>query len=183
MAGYSRDIERQNKALSNILEGGTPEQRVFITKEDREFKKNIKEKKDADKKRIDAKFEATKDARMPWFCPSCDKVMKKRLDDKTWLMYNHCFNCQLQIEHKMRIDGTYDQWMDKKVLANKLAWIKDQKVLIEEFKNQKAPEFYQQFRPDGHSIDKEKWNIDTESFKNQAEEALEFLKKMEDSLK
>ena len=34
MAGYSRDIERQNRALQNILDGGKPEKRIFITKED-----------------------------------------------------------------------------------------------------------------------------------------------------
>ena len=43
---------------------------------------------------------------------------------------------------------------DKK---NKLAWIKEQKESIKEFKKQKSPEFHQQFRPDGYSIDKEKW--------------------------
>jgi len=181
--GYSRDIERQNRALQNILDGGTPDKRIFITKEDLDFKKSVQEEKEKDRERINKKFEATKDARMPWFCPNCDKVMKKRLDDKTWLMYNHCFNCQLQVEHKMRIEGTYDTWMDKKVLANKLAWIKDQKILIEEFKEQDTPEFYQQFRPDGYSIDKEKWNIDKDKILKQADEALEFLEKMKDSLK
>ena len=181
--GYSRDIERQNRALQNILDGGTPDKRIFITKEDLDFKKSVQEEKEKDRERINKKFEATKDARMPWFCPNCDKVMKKRLDDKTWLMYNHCFNCQLQVEHKMRIEGTYDTWMDKKVLANKLAWIKDQKILIEEFKEQDTPEFYQQFRPDGYSIDKKKWNIDKDKILKQADEALEFLEKMKDSLK
>ena len=136
-----------------------------------------------EKKRIDAKFEATKGARMPWFCPKCKKVMKKRLDDKIWFLHDHCFDCQLQIEHKMRLDGTYNEWKEQKEIANKLAWIKDQKQLIKEFRDQKNPEFYQQFRPDGHSVDKEKWDIDVDAIKKQADEALEFLEKMEDSLK
>ena len=38
MSGYSRDIERQNKALQTILDGGTPEKRIFIAKEDLEYK-------------------------------------------------------------------------------------------------------------------------------------------------
>ena len=41
MSGYSRDIERQNRALQTILDGGTPEKRIFITKEDLEYKKSI----------------------------------------------------------------------------------------------------------------------------------------------
>ena len=183
MAGYSRDIERQNKALQTILDGGTPERKIYIAKEDMEYKKSIQEKNQKERERINRKFEATKEARMPWCCPKCDKVMKKRLDDKMWFLHDHCFECQLKKEHKMRLDGTYNEWAEKKEIANKLAWIRDQKILIKEFKEQETPEFYQQFRPDGVSLDKEKWNIDKESMIKQADEALEFLEKMEDSLK
>ena len=183
MAGYSRDIERQNRALQSILDGGTPEKRIFITKEDLEFKKKLKREKEEEKKRIDEKFEATKDARMPWFCPECKKVMKKRLDNKMWFMYNHCFECQIKIENKMRIDGTYDDWVEQKEVANKLAWIKEQKQLIDEFRKQKSPEFWEQFRPDGYSVDTEKWNIDMSKVQEIADEALGYLQKIEDSLK
>ena len=151
MAGYSRDIERQNKALQTILDGGTPDRKIYIAKEDMEYKKSIQEKNQKERERINRKFEATKEARMPWFCPKCDKVMKKRLDDKMWFLHDHCFECQLKKEHKMRLDGTYNEWAEKKEIANKLAWIRDQKILIKEFKEQETPEFYQQFRPDGVS--------------------------------
>ena len=83
----------------------------------------------------------------------------------------------------MRIDGTYDDWIKQKEINNKLSWIKEQKQLIEEFRNQKSPEFWEQFRPDGYSVDKEKWSDDQNILVKQADEALEFLQKMEDSLK
>ena len=172
--GYSKDIERQNKALQSILDGGTPEQRIMV---------GYSGKKVVEGDNISKLTNVMKNARMPWFCPKCDKVMKKRLDDKMWFMYDHCFDCQIKKEHKMRIEGTYDDWMKNKILSNKLAWIKDQKILIEEFKTQKTPEFLQQINPDGHSVDKEKWDIDENSIIKQADEALEFLQKMEDSLK
>ena len=172
--GYSKDIERQNKALQSILDGGTPEQRIMV---------GYGGKKVAEGDNISKLTNVMKKARMPWFCPKCDKVMKKRLDNKMWFMYDHCFDCQIKKEHKMRLEGTYDDWMKNKILSNKLAWIKDQKILIKEFKNQKTPEFLQQINPDGHSVDKEKWDIDENSIIKQADEALEFLQKMEDSLK
>ena len=109
--------------------------------------------------------------------------MKKRLDDKMYRLYNHCFDCQLEVENKMRIEGTYDEWEKEKVKANTMSWIKEQRISIEEFKKQKSPEFYQQFRPDGYSIDKEKWEMDMSLVMQQADEALEHLQKMEDSLK
>ena len=40
--------------------------------------------------------------------------MKKRLDDKFWRLYGHCFDCQIKIENKMRINGTYDTWEKEK---------------------------------------------------------------------
>ena len=172
--GYSKDVERENKALQSILDGGTPEQRILIGYEGKKLKKGDN---------VSKLTNVMKEARMPWFCPKCDKIMKKRLDNKMWLVYNHCFDCQVDIEHKMRIEGTFNEWAQQKVIANKLSWIKDQKVLIEEFKTQKTPEFLQQINPDGHSVDKEKWDIDKDSIVKQADEALEFLQKMEDSLK
>ena len=89
----SRENVRQNKAMQSILRGETPEKRIFITKEDKEFKEKMRLEREAERKRIDEKFEATKEARMPWFCPECDKIMKKRLDNKMWYLYGHCFDC------------------------------------------------------------------------------------------
>ena len=135
MSGYSRENKRQNEALQSILRGELPEKRIFIANEDLEFKKQLKKEKEEEKKRIDEKFEATKEARMPWFCPECDKIMKKRLDNKMWYLYGHCFDCQIKIENKMRIAGTYDTWAEKKVIANKLSWIREQNKVLKRLKN------------------------------------------------
>ena len=109
--------------------------------------------------------------------------MKRRLDERMWYLYTHCFNCQIEAENKLRISGEYDEWATKKVIANKLSWIKEQKQSIEEFRNQTKVEFWQQVRPDGYSVDKEKWKLDIDEIKKQADEALEHLQKIEDSLK
>ena len=180
--GYSRENKRQNKALQSILDGSSPEKRIFVAQGDLEFKKKLRREKEVEKKRIDEKFEATKEARVPWFCPECTRVMKKRLDDRMWYLYGHCFECQVRVENKLRIEGTYDEWAEKKIIANKLAWLKDQKQSIEEFKKQDKVEFWQQVRPDGYSVDKEKWQLDVKQIEEQADEALEYLQKIEDSL-
>ena len=48
--------------------------------------------------------------RVPLFCPKCKKTMKKRLDDKFWYLYKHCFDCQIDFEHKLRLEGKYNEW-------------------------------------------------------------------------
>jgi|TARA_B100000035_G_scaffold107416_1_gene91130 hypothetical protein len=181
--GRSRESVRQNKAMQQILRGETPEKRIFVAMEDTNEKKERQKEIAKEREESSERSKALSAARTPWFCPKCDKVMKKRLDDKMYRLYNHCFDCQVKIENKMRIDGTYDNWEKEKTKANTLSWIQEQKKTIEEFKKQKTPEFYQQFRPDGYSVDKEKWQMDMSLVMKQADEALEHLEKMEDSLK
>ena len=175
--------ERQLRARQSILQGETPEKRIFIANEDKEFKEKMRLEREVERKKSNEKFEATKGARMPWFCGKCKKIMKKHLDEKMWYLYNHCFECQVDIENKLRISGKFDEWAQQKVIANKLSWIRDQKQSIEEFKKQDKVEFWEQIRPDGYSVDKEKWNTNFDSVKKESDEALEYLQKIEDSLK
>ena len=175
--------ERQLRARQSILQGETPEKRIFITIGDKEFKEKMRLEREVERKKSNEKFEATKGARMPWFCGKCKKIMKKHLDEKMWYLYNHCFECQVDIENKLRISGKFDEWAQQKVIANKLSWIRDQKQSVEEFKKQDKVEFWEQIRPDGYSVDKEKWNINFDSVKKESDEALEYLQKIEDSLK
>ena len=114
-----------------------------------------------------------KEARMPMFCPNCDVIMKKRLDDKVWSMFGHCVDCQVKIENKMRIDGTYTEWEKNKIKENKISFIKEQIQAIEEWKDMKAPEFYNNVGVNEPMLEKEKWDVNVEKIKKEAKEALE----------
>ena len=164
---------RQNKAMRSILRGETPEKRIMVGYESKE------EKPTGDK--IDRLSDIMKEARMPWFCPACKKVMKKRVDNKMWSMYGHCFDCQVDYEHKLRLEGKYEDWQESKIKENKLAWIKDQKQSILEWMNESSPTIFNQTRPDSQ-VDKEKWTMDKKAIEEKAKEALEHLEKIEESL-
>ena len=161
--GYSKESQRQNKVLGDLLSGKTPEKRVMVGYEGKT--------ESGDK--ISRLSDVMKEARMPMFCPKCDVIMKKRLDDKFWRMYNHCFDCQIKIENKMRIDGTYEEWEKNKVKQNKISFIKEQIQAIEEWKDMKAPEFFNNVGVNEPMLEKEKWDIDVEKIKKEAEEAIE----------
>ena len=178
----SREDVRQNKAMQQILRGETPDRRIFVAMEDVNEQKERKKLSDEERKEAEKRTEALKAARMPWFCPKCDKVMKKNVDDKMWRLYSHCSDCQIKFENRLMIDGKYDDWVKSVERENKLAWIRDQRDTIYEFKKQNKVEFLQQVRPDGHSLDKERWEIDTKDIMKKAEEYLDYLQKMEDSL-
>jgi len=114
--------------------------------------------------------------RMPWFCPECKCVMKQKLDDKMWKLFGHCFECQIQIENKLRIEGKYEEWAEKKINNNKIAFLKDSIQKIEEFRNQKAPQFYNQVGVNHPELEKEKWDIDMTQINSMADEALKNYK-------
>ena len=162
--GYSKETERQNQVLSDILAGSETEKRVMVG-----YKGEDKKKGDI----VSKMTELMQDVRMPFFCKECNKVMNKRLDDKMWRLYGHCFDCQIKIENKLRIEGKYEEWEKEKIKQNKIAFIKDQMQTIEEWKDMKAPEWYNQVGVNYPEMEKEKWSVDTTHIKLMAEEALE----------
>jgi len=162
--GYSKETERQNKVLGDLLAGREPEKRVMV---------GYNKKKEESGDKISKLSDVMKEARMPMFCPECDKVMKKRLDNKFWRMIGHCFNCQLQIENKLRISGEYEEWAEKKIKQNKISFLKDQIQAISEWRDSNAPEWYNNVGVNTPQLEKEKWDIDMVKVKEEATEALE----------
>ena len=104
--------------------------------------------------------------------------MKKKLDDKMWSLFGHCFDCQIKIENKLRIEGRYEEWAEEKIRKNKISFLKDSIQEIEEFRNQKAPEFYNQVGVNHPELEKEKWDIDMTQVNTMADEALEEYTKL-----
>jgi ribosomal protein L37AE/L43A len=166
---YSKEVERQNKALGDILAGRETEKRVMVGYEGKE-----KEKGDV----IPKMTELMQDVRMPLFCKKCDKVMKKRLDNKMWRLYGHCFDCQIEFEHELRVEGKYEEWEQEKVKRNKIAFIKDQIQAIKEWRDMKSPSFYNQVGVNYPEMEKEEWAGASPEIKKMADEALEEYNKV-----
>jgi transcription elongation factor Elf1 len=62
------------------------------------------------------RLDKVKEALMPMFCPSCNKIMKSHLDDPVYKYFRRCFNCQAKFEMDLRLEGLFDDW--KKELDN-----------------------------------------------------------------
>ena len=161
--GYSKEAERQNKALGDLLKGKTPEKRVMV---------GYKGKEQESGDQISRMTDIMKGARMPMFCPECDVIMKKKLDDKMWSLFGHCFDCQIKMENKLRIEGRYEEWAEEKIKQNKISFLKDQIQAISEWRDSKAPEWYNNVGVNTPELEKEKWDIDTTQIKIMADEAL-----------
>ena len=62
-----------------------------------------------------------KEVFMPLSCPSCGKIMKKRLDKPNYKIHKKCHDCVVEYEHKLKIRGEYDDYIKNLKIKNSLA--------------------------------------------------------------
>jgi hypothetical protein len=77
---------------------------------------------------------------MPFFCPECKKITKGKADSKMWTYHNKCIDCVVTEETQMKINGTYDDYANKKVQANVKAWVSDMENLLKDWDKDQAQE-------------------------------------------
>ena len=61
-----------------------------------------------------------KEAILPLFCPNCGTLMKHRNDTKMYKIHKKCFNCVVEMEHKLRIEGKFKSY-ERESIANNAA--------------------------------------------------------------
>jgi hypothetical protein len=176
--------QRHVKARQDILDGKTPDKRIFVHMEDLEEKKKREEEIKVERERQSERMDALKEAKTPWFCPECKKVMKKKLDDKMYRLYKHCFDCQIKIEAKLRAEGKYEEWEEKKVLNNQLSYLKDQIDSIEDWKEETSKPFesYDSVGIEEVELQTERWTQNKEQVDIMSEEALVELNKLKEDV-
>jgi len=171
--GYSKDSERENKVLGDLLSGRDPEKRIMVG-----YNSGKEPEKHGDK--IHRLSDIMKEARMPWFCPECDKTMKKKLDNKFWRLMGHCFDCQIRIENKLRVEGKWEEYEKKKIFENKKAYLKDLKQSIDEFEASGGKTtFFNEVGVTEKGVEKEEWSMGQENFDKLVEEAREYIERLE----
>ena len=72
--------------------------------------------------------------------PKCDKDVctctnPKRNDFKMRAIHGKCFDCVIDMEHQLRIEGKYEEYEHQKMLENGKAWLKQAKLEKEALKS------------------------------------------------
>jgi len=173
MAGYSKEAERQNKALGNLLKGQEVEKRTIVGYEGKQ-----KEKGDVKSELTDIMSEV----RMPLFCPKCKKTMKKKLDDKFWRLFEHCWDCQLDFEHKLRLEGKYDEWAISRAKNNQKAWVDDMIQGVEQWRDERPVDQVYNVGIKDPEVKIEKAKVNEEALNKLADDAIKDLKKMRENI-
>jgi ribosomal protein L37AE/L43A len=178
MAGYSKEADRQNKALKDLMSGKEH------TKEYVQVGYEGKEENLGGETRKSDLTDVMASVRMPFFCPKCDKAMKKKLDDKFWRMMGHCFDCQIEIENKLKVEGKFNDYAERKMLANQKSYLKDMEQSLDDFeKTGGKKEFFNQVGVNTPELEKEKWEMGETEFAKTISEARDFIKEKQDVVK
>jgi len=93
-------------------------------------------------------------------------------------LFGHCFDCQVKMENKLRIQGKFDEWAKKKVKANQKAHLEDLLVSVREWKEKAAKvEYLEEVGVQNLEMEQEKWSVNQDHINKLAEEAEDFIKK------
>ena len=174
MANYSKEAKRQNEVLKDLISGKQHEK--SYTQVGYEGKKE---------KQGDIKSELTDimaEARVPLFCPKCKKTMKKKLDDKFWYLYKHCFDCQIDFENKLRLEGKYNEWALQKTKNNQKAWVDDMIQGIEQWRHERPVDQVYDVGIKDPEVKIEKAQVNEEALNKLADDAIKDLKKMRENI-
>jgi len=171
MANYSKEAERQNKALKDLMtKGSTEKDYVQVGYEGKQ--ENL-----GGETRKSELTDTMASVRMPWFCPKCDKAMKKKLDDKFWRIEGHCFDCQIELENRLRLEGTFEEYAKTKMLENQKAYLKDLEQSLDDFeKTGGKKEWFNQVGVNTPELESEKWEMGEKEFEKTISEARDFIR-------
>lgn len=64
-------------------------------------------------------------ARMPWHCPKCSKSMNHRFDRKFFYLRGWCYNCNVEWEGQLRIEGKWEAFEKRMLRENEKSFIRD----------------------------------------------------------
>ena len=171
MANKSKEAARQNKALQDIMDGRVYEKDYVQVG----YEGKTPENKGGETRKSEL-TDIMASVRMPWFCPKCKGAMKKKLDDKFWRMMGHCFDCQVDMENKLRIKGEFREYAYQKMLENQKSQLKDLEQSITDFeKTGGKKEWFNNVGVDTPMLEADKWEMGKEKFEETIQEARDFI--------
>ena len=110
------------------------------------------------------------DAKTPWWCPKCEKIMTK-LDVNTFRATGQCYDCVAKEESRLKMDGKWDSHREKKILENQIDWLKDRIIELTHYHDTLSnPEFQHFDNETGTLLMVDKYSIPLDTIKKDIKE-------------
>ena len=118
-----------------------------------------------------------KEAILPLFCPNCKTLMKHRNDAKMYKIHKTCFNCVVEMEHQLKIEGKYKEYERNMVAKNAEKYLDDLETYLLEAINQSNSSYVSE----RGEVERWKGGVDKEEFISTMETNFKgFRKQVED---
>lgn len=127
--------------------------------------------KDGLKQNITKLDKAKQAYNVPLFCPECGKIMKNRNDPDFFRIHKMCFNCVIDMEHRLKREGKWEEY-EKRTHNDEI----DNK--IREFKiwiDNKTSESNDNFFSENGELEKWVGKIDQEQVNGYKESVIKYL--------
>lgn len=120
-----------------------------------------------------------KEAILPLFCPCCGTLMKKRNDVKMYKIHKKCFDCVIDIEAKLKLEGKYEEYERNVIAGNAKAYLDD----LEQYLLEAINESNTQYVSERGEVERWKGGIDKTEFLSQMKTNFKDFRKQVDDYK
>lgn len=100
-----------------------------------EEKKEFRLKKEKEEKEREERLQVLQETKSPWICPTCEKIMRNKLDQKYFNRRGMCMTCSIKGETYLKTHGLYDKYEEGISLRNYKAYLIDIREQAVEFTN------------------------------------------------
>ena len=141
-AGLKKEFERKDvERMRNLIKGkanSSSENQVGYQKKTIERKegdvwtenKKTWTIKNGIKQTISKLDKIKKEVFVPLCCPKCSKVIKSQLDKDNYKIHKNCHDCVIEFEHKLRMEGKYEDYKKELKAKNSLDIINDMESFL-----------------------------------------------------
>ena len=141
-AGLKKEFERKDvERVRNLVQGkvgSSSESQVGYKKKTIKYKegdvwtenKKTWTIKNGIKQTISKLDKIKKEVFMPLCCPNCGKVMKAQLDKPNYKIHKKCLDCVIEFEHKLKIEGKYDDYIKELEGKNSLEIVNEMESFL-----------------------------------------------------
>ena len=175
-----KDVER----LRNLIKGNTNDsaetqigytKKIELYQEGDVWEENGKKWtiKDGIKQSHTKLDQIKKEVFTPLFCPECSNIMKKRMDSKMYKIHKKCFDCVIEMEHKLKLEGKYDEYEKNLVAHNALSYAND----LEQYLLEAINTSNKQYVSENGEVERWKGGIDKEKLTQEVKNGIEEFKK------
>ena len=123
------------KRIQRAIAGDWTKKTFYGSGLTQEEKEEFRIKREQELEAKEERLKILKEIKSPWICPTCEKIMGNKLDQKYFNRRGMCMTCTIKGETYLRTHGLFKKYEEGITLRNYKAYLTDIKEQAIEFTN------------------------------------------------